>query len=49
MLAEPELERLKPGAVLINAGRGPAICNQSLKSILNKRSDLQVVLDVLGT
>lgn len=40
------LERLRPGAWLINAARGPVIDNQALKAVLNQRDDLQAVLDV---
>ncbi|WP_263264314.1 4-phosphoerythronate dehydrogenase PdxB [Pseudomonas sp. RIT-PI-S] len=40
------LERLRPGAWLINAARGPVISNQALKEVLLARDDLQAVLDV---
>lgn len=40
------LERLRPGAWLINAARGPVIDNQALKAVLNQRDDLHAVLDV---
>ncbi|WP_040260845.1 4-phosphoerythronate dehydrogenase PdxB [Pseudomonas massiliensis] len=40
------LERLRTGAWLINAARGPVIDNQALKAVLNQRDDLQAVLDV---
>ncbi len=46
LLGHKELSQLKPGAVLINAGRGAVINNQALLEILNVRSDLRVVLDV---
>ncbi len=40
------LEKLVPGAILINACRGPVVDNQALLRVLEKRSDLSVVLDV---
>lgn len=40
------LDALNPGAVLINASRGPVIDGQALKSVLRRRPDLRVVLDV---
>ncbi len=40
------LARLRPGAWLINSSRGPVIDNQALKSLLERRDDLQVALDV---
>lgn len=46
LLSHKELNQLKPGAVLINAGRGAVIDNQALLEVLNKRADLRVVLDV---
>lgn len=46
LLGKKELQQLKPGAVLINCGRGPVIDNQALFDVLNERSDLRVVLDV---
>lgn len=46
MLDEKLLMQIKPGAVLINAGRGGVIDNAALLKVLNQRSDLQVVLDV---
>lgn len=46
LLGAQELRQLKPGAVLINAGRGPVIDNQALLQVLNERADLRVVLDV---
>lgn len=46
LLGRSELLRLKPGAVLINAGRGAVIDNHALLDVLKNRSDLRVVLDV---
>ncbi|MGY2290273.1 4-phosphoerythronate dehydrogenase PdxB [Pseudomonas sp. SDO528_S397] len=40
------LERLRPGAWLINASRGPVVDNAALKHVLLAREDLQAVLDV---
>lgn len=46
LLGHKELAQLKPGAVLINAGRGAVIDNQALLDVLTVRTDLRVVLDV---
>ncbi len=46
MLAYDQLQGLKPGALLINAGRGGVINNEALNVVLHERKDLQVVLDV---
>ncbi len=46
LLSHKELNQLKPGAVLINAGRGAVIDNQALLEVLQVRTDLRVVLDV---
>lgn len=46
LLSHKELTQLKPGAVLINAGRGAVIDNQALLDVLNTRTDLRVILDV---
>ncbi|MGN8344315.1 4-phosphoerythronate dehydrogenase PdxB [Pseudomonas sp. SMV71] len=43
---EARLNRLKPGAWLINAARGPVIDNAALREVLLAREDLQAVLDV---
>lgn len=40
------LQKLKPGALLINAGRGAVVDNQALLALLQKGQDLNVVLDV---
>lgn len=46
LLGEEELKRLKPDAVLLNAGRGPVIDNQALLKVGKQRSDLSFVMDV---
>ena len=46
LLNEKRLALLKPGALLINSGRGAVIDNAALSTILRTRSDLSVVLDV---
>lgn len=46
LIGARELEQLKPGAVLLNCGRGPVIDNQALLKHLHTDRDLQVVLDV---
>lgn len=46
MLSESQLAQLKPGTVLINAGRGPSIDNDALYQRLQQQADLKVVLDV---
>lgn len=46
LLNETNLPRLKPGAVLLNAGRGGAIDNRALLAHLQAGADLKVVLDV---
>ncbi len=46
MINESVLLSLKKNAVLISAGRGAVIHNQDLSSVLTKRSDLRVILDV---
>ncbi|MEX9254129.1 4-phosphoerythronate dehydrogenase PdxB [Pseudenterobacter timonensis] len=43
---ESLLRRLKPGAILINACRGPVVDNAALKRTLEEGHDLSVVLDV---
>lgn len=40
------LKRLRPGTVLLSCGRGPAVDNAALKSLLERGVDLRVVLDV---
>lgn len=46
LLDATRLSTLKPGAVLLNAGRGAVIDNAALLQLLEQRPDLQVVLDV---
>lgn len=43
---EVNLRRLKPGALLLNAGRGEVIDNRALLSCLQQGQDLTAVLDV---
>ncbi|WP_027328849.1 4-phosphoerythronate dehydrogenase [Marinimicrobium agarilyticum] len=46
LVGAAQLRKLKPGAVLLNAGRGPVIDNQALLKHLESGADLKVVLDV---
>lgn len=46
MLDAARLRMLRPGAVLLNAGRGAAIDADALAALLAERPDLRVVLDV---
>ncbi|MCE6984782.1 4-phosphoerythronate dehydrogenase, partial [Pseudomonas frederiksbergensis] len=46
LLGEQQLARLRPGAWLINASRGPVVDNQALRQLLRERDDIQAVLDV---
>ena len=46
LLAERELLALRRDAWLINAARGAVIDNKALRSVLQQRADVQVVLDV---
>lgn len=46
LLGEGQLDQLKPGALLLNAGRGAVIDNDALLRFLQRRSDVKVVLDV---
>jgi erythronate-4-phosphate dehydrogenase len=46
MLDAPHLARLRPGAVLLNAGRGGAVDGIALAELLRRRTDLRAVLDV---
>ncbi len=45
LIGERELATLKPGAILINAARGPVVDNAALKAAL-KQQELTAVLDV---
>lgn len=44
-----QLKSLCPGTLLLNAGRGPVIDNQSLFTCLSNGQDIKVVLDVWET
>lgn len=46
MLDAARLRQLRPGAVLLNAGRGGVIDSAALLDLLAERSDLRVALDV---
>lgn len=46
LLGDEELRRLKPGVILLNAGRGATIDNRALDAYLSEGCDMQVVLDV---
>lgn len=46
LIGAGQLAQLKPGAVLLNCGRGPVIDNQALLAFLQQRDDVRVVLDV---
>jgi len=46
LLDAERLARLKPGAWLINASRGAVVDNAALRELLQRRDDLQAVLDV---
>ena len=46
LLDESLLARLRPGAWLINASRGPVVDNAALRELLLDREDLHAVLDV---
>ncbi|MBK4989604.1 4-phosphoerythronate dehydrogenase PdxB [Pseudomonas sp. S36] len=46
LLGQPQLARLRPGAWVLNASRGPVIDNAALRELLNARADVHAVLDV---
>lgn len=46
LLHAGNLPQLKPGAILLNAGRGPVIDNAALLTLARQRPDLTLVLDV---
>ncbi len=46
LLGHGQLRRLRPGAWLVNAGRGAVVDNAALLSVLQERPDLAVALDV---
>lgn len=46
MISTKQLRHLRPGAILVNAGRGGAIDNLALLAHLQADADLRVVLDV---
>ena len=46
LLDASALDRLKPGAILINTSRGAVVDNRALDALLARRDDLSVVLDV---
>ena len=46
LLSDAELACLRPGTVLLNAGRGPVVDNAALLRRIQGSDDLQVVLDV---
>ncbi|MEJ5863665.1 4-phosphoerythronate dehydrogenase PdxB [Pseudomonas farsensis] len=46
LLDEQRLARLRPGAWLINASRGPVVDNAALRALLLERDDVHAVLDV---
>lgn len=46
LLGARQLARLRPGAWLINASRGPVVDNDALRELLLDREDVHAVLDV---
>lgn len=46
LLGAQQLARLRPGAWLINASRGPVVDNAALRELLLDREDVHAVLDV---
>lgn len=49
LINERNLGRIKSGALLLNAGRGPVISEQALLNRLRQQADLHLVLDVWET
>ncbi|WP_428244346.1 4-phosphoerythronate dehydrogenase [Gynuella sp.] len=49
LIDEAFINALKPGCVLVNAGRGPVIKESALLSRMQQANDLQLVLDVWET
>ena len=48
MINESRLKAMKPGTVLVSAGRGPVVDNAALKNVLANGQILSVVMDVWG-
>lgn len=46
LVGDAELKRLRKGALLVSAGRGPVVDNLALKRLLKSGADLSVALDV---
>ncbi|MBR9827276.1 MAG: 4-phosphoerythronate dehydrogenase PdxB [Oceanospirillales bacterium] len=46
LLNRDNLPKLKQGAILLNAGRGPVIDNQALLEVSRQRPDLTLIMDV---
>ncbi|MCU7497243.1 MAG: 4-phosphoerythronate dehydrogenase [Ignavibacteria bacterium] len=46
LIDSEKLKLVKPGAIVINASRGPVINNKALLECLSSRTDISVVLDV---
>ncbi|MRI35403.1 4-phosphoerythronate dehydrogenase PdxB [Endozoicomonas sp. OPT23] len=46
LIGEAELDAMKPGTILINAGRGPVVDNRALLKVLKAGKNLSAVLDV---
>ncbi|MFB4392930.1 MULTISPECIES: 4-phosphoerythronate dehydrogenase PdxB [unclassified Pseudomonas] len=46
LLGAPQLSRLRTGAWLVNAARGPVVDNNALRELLLRRDDVHAVLDV---
>ncbi|PPC77284.1 erythronate-4-phosphate dehydrogenase [Pokkaliibacter plantistimulans] len=46
LLDEPQISAIRPGTLLLNAGRGDVINNQALLERMQRQNDLELVLDV---